>query len=467
MAGQGDLNYRHEIVPQVFAILQAGDSCSIVGASGMGKSNLFRFVARVDVRQDYLGDAWSHFLFLPIDSHALPELSEQALGEALVARLIEAWQTQRGDDTAMASIATTHSKALAVGPGSRSTQVLAETVSSLLDRGPQWHIVVILDQFDEVYTDLPPRFFLNLRAIRDAHKQQVSFVTLTRQPLLRLSTDARRDEFYELLRPHIIGLGPYGHDDGWALLRRVGARYGAVPDEATAEYLFAVTGGHPGLLKAACMALALGQLHLAQSEPECLDTLLGNLDIRTECTRLIESLSTNESESLITVAVLGKCAMPQDVRHCLVLKGLLVEDADDAVHVFAPLLTEYIAAQAASTAAAIRVDPDAGRAWIGERPVEGLTHLEFDLLAYLYQRAGQVCSRDGIQEALYPHEKRILERTDLDGGDIDVGDAARVDAVVGRLRNKIEPNRSRPVYVITVHGRGYKLCRAETTEVSH
>lgn len=75
-------------------------------------------------------------------------------------------------------------------------------------------------------------------------------------------------------------------------------------------------------------------------------------------------------------------------------------------------------------------------------PLE-LTPLEFDLLATLASHPGRVWSRQQLIEKLW--------------GDDFFGDERVVDAHVARLRKKIEPNHSSPVFIKTVMGVGYKF----------
>jgi DNA-binding winged helix-turn-helix (wHTH) protein len=71
-----------------------------------------------------------------------------------------------------------------------------------------------------------------------------------------------------------------------------------------------------------------------------------------------------------------------------------------------------------------------------------LTVKEFSLLALLYQRKGQVISKEDIAESVW---------------DYDVYDYNAIDALVYRLRQRIEPDTSNPIYLLTQRGFGYKL----------
>lgn len=71
-----------------------------------------------------------------------------------------------------------------------------------------------------------------------------------------------------------------------------------------------------------------------------------------------------------------------------------------------------------------------------------LTVKEFQLLELLYKRKGQVISKDEIARVVWDYE---------------VFDYNAIDALVYRLRHRIEDNPSNPRYLLTQRGFGYKL----------
>lgn len=94
--------------------------------------------------------------------------------------------------------------------------------------------------------------------------------------------------------------------------------------------------------------------------------------------------------------------------------------------------------------------------WVEGRLAD-LTPQEFKILAYLYERPGQLCTREMIlKEAL--DEPNELDATVAHRLSV-VDEASRLNTAMGRLRQKVEPDSERPQYIITMRGRGYKLAR--------
>ncbi len=92
---------------------------------------------------------------------------------------------------------------------------------------------------------------------------------------------------------------------------------------------------------------------------------------------------------------------------------------------------------------ALRVDSRAKEVYINGRLLEPpLTVKEFQLLELLYTHKGQVISKDEIAHNVWDYE---------------VYDYNAIDALVYRLRQRIEHDPSNPRFLVTVRGFGYKL----------
>jgi DNA-binding response OmpR family regulator len=79
-----------------------------------------------------------------------------------------------------------------------------------------------------------------------------------------------------------------------------------------------------------------------------------------------------------------------------------------------------------------------------------LTRKEFDLLRYLVEHRGEVLTRERLLDEVWGYERFPTTRT--------------VDAHVLRLRQKLEPDPERPVYILTAHGQGYRFAGPSTDD---
>jgi DNA-binding response OmpR family regulator len=72
-----------------------------------------------------------------------------------------------------------------------------------------------------------------------------------------------------------------------------------------------------------------------------------------------------------------------------------------------------------------------------------LTRKEFDLLVFLVAHRGEVVTRERLLDEVWGYERFPTTRT--------------VDTHILRLRRKFEADPERPVWILTLHGHGYKF----------
>src|SRR6478736_4334426 len=90
----------------------------------------------------------------------------------------------------------------------------------------------------------------------------------------------------------------------------------------------------------------------------------------------------------------------------------------------------------------LKIYPEQYEAYYEETLLE-LTPKEFELLLYLAKNKGRVLTRDQLLSAVWNYDF--------------AGDKRIVDVHISHLREKIEQNTKKPVYIKTIRGLGYKL----------
>jgi DNA-binding winged helix-turn-helix (wHTH) protein/ATP/maltotriose-dependent transcriptional regulator MalT len=97
----------------------------------------------------------------------------------------------------------------------------------------------------------------------------------------------------------------------------------------------------------------------------------------------------------------------------------------------------------------IQLDHATGAVWVDGRRIEELSNKEFNLLRFLHGNAGRVCLKEEVWKAVWPEYEEGMEDYPI-------------QKLISRLRHKIEPMPSRPQYIVTVWGRGYKFVDIDT-----
>jgi DNA-binding winged helix-turn-helix (wHTH) protein len=94
----------------------------------------------------------------------------------------------------------------------------------------------------------------------------------------------------------------------------------------------------------------------------------------------------------------------------------------------------------------LRLDSD-GVVWIGDHRVCELVGQELTLLRCLYGKQGQILSRQAVVESVFG-EKYVAG---------DRHQESRINSLIRRLREDVEPSPNRPRYIRTARGKGYRL----------
>ena len=90
----------------------------------------------------------------------------------------------------------------------------------------------------------------------------------------------------------------------------------------------------------------------------------------------------------------------------------------------------------------LQVYPERFEAFLNEEPLE-FTPKEFELLIYLLENKNRVLTRDQLLSAVWNYDF--------------AGDTRIVDVHISHLRDKIEENSRKPIFIKTIRGLGYKF----------
>lgn len=442
---QHPITYRQEIAQPLFQRLQAGESCAVVGAASVAKSNLVRFLQRADVQQHYLGAGGPRPWMPLVDTNHLAAFAEWAVYELILHCLVMEAERQEGNGEIAQRLSDLHRQVV-----ESETPLLAqryvERAVRMVCAEQGLRLTLLIDEADALYRDVAPRFLNSLRALRDDHRYRLTYVLLTRTPLDRLRDPAECEAFYELFNRNTLGLAPYHPDDARRMLSQLEARKAHPLSEENRRRLVRASGGHPGLLLAAFDALMSQDTDTAAAGS--VEWLWANPNVRAECQKLWAGLDDDEQWALVRIQA-GSPVQDSTTEDLLALKGLIVPVTSTPWRIFSPLFELYVHYSAEQDIFDFRVDEETALVWVAGQQISNLSPLEFRLAGLLHQHRDQVQSRDAILMALYPDEFEDGEMPNIQDN--------RVDTLIRRLRGKVEPVPGEPRYIRTVRGHGYKL----------
>jgi hypothetical protein len=437
---------REEDLQHVIGWIRQGECCSVVAPSNMGKSVLLKSLLEEEVRRACAPGERRVLAPVFVDCLEAGD-SEQAFYELLLRRIVDELEDSSAPPETVGTLRALHDEVLRNGAEISVRSLFATSIREF-DRWAELRLVVILDEFDDVFSTLPPWPFRQLRALRDSLGDRLCYVTGTSRRLERLRPDTETYEFRELFHLYTLVLRPLSEIDATRLAVYLRAKQAATPDAGSEALAVRLSGGHPGLLERIYSVLTNGGFQSPIPVEIAVAQISAREPILKECQRLWDELEEEEREGLLARLRDGGAALDDGRRRALQTKGLLrpegVGEGDVFSPVFEAFLRDRLTSRRLAEAKGVRCDPESGRIWSDDREVTlELSDPQRRLLRLLHRRKGAVCSYDEIAEGVWG-----------------VGEGVTPGAIyelVKRTRQKIEPDWRNPRYVITVPGEGYRL----------
>jgi hypothetical protein len=442
--------FRAEVIEPLVAMAKKGESCALVGVGSSGKSNIARHVARADVRLHYFGADVPYVvvLYLYCKPYAL-----RALSDFYLHALDQLGQVIEELDGTFNPLQPTLNDLRLEAQGKPELLAkhnLDKALGQIVRSGAK-HIMILLDDCDDLFAKAPPLLFGDLRELRDNHKRAVVYATFTRQEPLFLRTQTPQyEDFFELVSPrgHTIPIPPYNETDGMNMVRRLANR-GDSPrsiSELEIHRLYDLAGGHAGLIRSLFFATSQG-VNVFDDNPAALARLADDADVRDECRKIIDSLQGGERDDLIHLV---RQELPSAKGlHNLQQRGL-VRTQFRRTEFFSPVFEWFVGQLAGTpTPASLAIDfTGVGfQVRINRVLVDTLSRTEYEILRLLKEKRGQVCSRAELVEAILRSESGRPE-AGIHGHPL-----SRIEQYLHRLRAKIGAAGQ---YIVP-EGDGYRL----------
>ncbi len=362
------LDFRKEEVGRVMERWRAAESCSLIGVGSVGKSNLMQHLANPIVQTAYMKEVnVDKFKAIVIDPSLLGPLPDSgpdadqircwAGYELLMHRMFLAfYNTDVLDATDTQRFAETY-EALQDG----SNPLYAYMGLRYFELGLEFfmqngiHIVFMFDEFEVMLKNLPIKFFLTLRGLRDANKQQLSYLTFTRSPLEDVIGQTTKDpleieQFIELFNDNEFYVGPYNEVDGRKMVESLVKRNKKPYDDYVINFLLWATGRFAGLLRAGFRVLdsmkSLESSTIMTKSAQLASELAHKQPVRVECRTIWLSLSEPEKFVLKAAAGLTKFRRDEVIDQAVELlahKSLLrIDSADGSLLIDPPVFHFYV-----------------------------------------------------------------------------------------------------------------------------
>jgi DNA-binding winged helix-turn-helix (wHTH) protein/GTP-binding protein EngB required for normal cell division len=422
---------REPLIKTILQIVAGGECGALFGLSNTGKSPLLRALAAPETLALYESLAGRPGLLVYIDCNRVVELTAPGFYEIVVRSLLEMLEGNSSVPPLLLSrLREQHSVITTAASVFQASLAFNNAFFEICTQSGR-NLVLLFDEFDEVYAALEDRTLLNLRALKDKFQDRLTYLTATVRPLNESRTPGD-NEFAELFTAHPLALGLLTDGDTQQIIKQL---WEGKPDPKTMELVTRLAGGHFGLLAVL--------LHAAQRNPQE-SSLLEDPNARAECLKIWNQLRPEEQAALKSLITQAEEGLPAHDRERLQGLGLLTADRRIFSLLFATFVRRQSAAPAQTTVGVV-VDEDAGEVWVDGLKVTILTDLEYRLMKLLYQRQDRLTTKELIVDTVWGSQY------------LDNVDDARIEKLVSRLRAKVEHDPANPRYLLTQRGRGYKL----------
>ncbi len=441
--------FREEETSLLFDYIQAGESVSIIGISGTGKSNLFDHICDPTIQADYFPSGPDRPIVLRVNFHYAPDFSDRSL-YSLILEQIEALAGETAislgiEPSILQLVANYHDELIEARGDALKVQRLFKRAIRQIMAGSKRKLVFLFDQFDDVYRDADAHFFANLRGLRQAYKYRVLYMTFTRDLLPHIAeSDSGREEFYELMTGNLMGLRPYQEADSRRLIKRIAKRNKITVLEAVQTQMIELCGGHGGLLRAVLLTIGRARDGLPTDHETAVSVLLKVSSVTLECEKIWRSLDGHEQKLLHHLTSdLPANKVDEKIVERLRIKGILNKQ-----EMFSLLFAEYAKRQDPEWERPLSFNQQSRQVWVLGEPISPLTKLEYRLFRHLYEHANELVVKDDLINEAWPNAH---------GG---VTDEA-LTAAMARLRRKVEPDSKNPRFFENVRNQGYILHRKQ------
>lgn len=460
-------SYRAEEMKTIAQWIAAGESGSIVGLAGCGRSNLLGFLChRPEVLQKYLSAQADPVVIIPVDLNNLPAHDVSTLYRTILHAFY--WFRDNFDTGLQQAVTQLYLENRAVQDPFLSQRVLYDLL--LLFQNQQLQVVLVLNRFDRFCQVATPPMLNTLRGLRDSFKDTLCFLVGMVRDVVYLPNPQALGDMYDLLDSHVCWVGAMSETDARQMLEPIVQRATPPPTEAEMEMMLNLSGCFPVLLK------AVGQWWLfSLNRPAAMaawkEILLEESNLLFRLERMWQGLTQEEQLALSEVQKLQAMVSPEALAGTQELSRSLKKSFQALAEQQRPALTrlaakgmcyqkgggwwikgDLLAAYVANVEGRVR-----GRIWLdeetkaiyqGQNLIEDLTALQYEILQFFIKNPRTKHTRDDIIDNAWPEE---------DQRDGITPNALQVH--IASIRKKVEPNPAQPRYLITWHGRpgGYQF----------
>lgn len=451
--------YRALEMQTICSWIDKGESGCVVGLPGSGRSTVLGFLHhRPDVHHEYLIIPPESVTIIPIDLNILPGNSIDMLYRVILRAFYHV--CDQFDMPLQQAIVAYYQKHETNSDPFSSQSALLELLAIFEAR--EARLVWIFNHFDGFCQVATIEMMRTLRSLRDNYKGMLCYLIGMVREVVHLPDLELVEPLYEILDINVCWVGPLSKSDSANMMAREMKTVTPPAEEADFQALWELTGGHATLIRTVVnWWVGNGR---QQDKSRWLDGLLAQRNVRHRLMRLWDGLTEEEKFTLselekvrkqlreatqigLQIGVDSKLKDVQYIEklHKSVLQRLqkkgVCRKTDDGFQIFGTLFAAFIAQVKGRGRGRIWQDERTGELFQGQSLLGGLTPLETAVLRLFIELPRVQHSYTDIIVAAWPED---VAREGVSNDPL--------HQIIRGLRKKIEPNPSKPVYIIARRG---------------
>lgn len=452
-------SYRAKEMQTLARWIWAGESVSVVGLVGCGRSNLLSFLSDRPEVPLWQGTAYlpseASVALISIDLNDLPANDSSTLYRVILRSFY--WVSERFEQGLAEQISSLYLENQATQDPFLSQSALYEMLRAF--RAKKTRVVLVHNRFDRFCEQATPQMLNTLRGLRDRFKETLCFIVGMRQQVQYLPYKKALGDMYELLDNHICWVGSMSDRDAQYVLSKATRTAKRAPEASEVEKMLLLAGNFPVLIKAIGNWWSRHQLSL--SEWPSASTLAAQHQFEFRLARLWNGLTQEEQFALSAVQIwqgekakgtkkkpLNKELNQLNFDHAAVLTRLLdkgvCEQHGSEWQIRGELLAAYVKHVGPYSRGRIWLDQKTEEIYQGLTRLEKLPHKEDLLLRGLIENPYKQRTYDDLAAIIWPEEDIPRDKKDI-------------FPLISTLRKKIEVTPSDPRYIINWPSKGYQF----------
>lgn len=432
--------YRQAAVDVVAGWIKHGESGTVAGLPGAGKSNFLNYICyRSEVFDRYWQAEDPPVSLVAVDLNSMVDKSIATFYRLILRALFYSRST-------LPAALQSQIERIYEENKRENDPFLCQTAlfEFLMACEKQQHrLVLVFDRFDYFCRQASPAMTHTLRALRDHFKGKLTFIMGMRHEVVYQQSQEVLGELHELLDTNICWLGQMSETDAIQIIQR--EAFGPHQPQAEKEMaaLLELSGRFPALLRVLCHWWK----HQTIRPPidQWKTALFNNPTVRHRLTEMWSGL--NQEERFILAQINQGITTPlfnrpdyQNLKQQLAAKGVCRHRKDGWV-VEGQLLRHYVTLVHDQILGRIWLDDNSGEIYQGQTVLTHLTPLERAVLTFFLKYPRIRHAKSDIIAAAWPD----------DAQQVGVGDSS-LHQIISGLRKKIELAPGQPAYLIGYRG---------------